>query len=89
MTDNDLRTGMTRIHISIFTCVGAFLVSSLSLSFGYFLIDKGSTGTVLLNVVVEEGIKEINFYCYVPGVIFALLGASIAFYALNRLIGKN
>jgi hypothetical protein len=80
---------MTTVHISIFTSIGAFLTSAFSLLLGYLLIDKGSTGTVFLEVVVSEGMQKINFYCYVPGLFFALLGASIAAYALKTLIKKS
>lgn len=80
---------MTTVHISIFTSVCAFMTSALSLFLGYMLIDKGSTGTVLMEVVLSHTEKKINFYCYVPGVFFAVLGACIACYALRTLISRS
>ena len=75
-----MANGLTTVHISIVTAIGAFAVSALAIWCGYLLIESGTAG--VLQVSVEARGVKVNLFTYIPGIAFALFGAAIAWRAL-------
>jgi len=82
-----MTNGVSRVHISIVTAVGAFAVSALAIWCGYLLIQSGATGAVELTIEAR-GVK-VNLFTYIPGIAFGLFGAAIAWRALSVLIRRE
>jgi uncharacterized membrane protein len=83
--NSEHRSGMTVVHISIVTSIGAFSVSALSIFLGYKLFLAGATGA--FQFTVEDAHAKASLLSVAPGLGFALFGMGIAIYALKKLIG--
>lgn len=83
----EYRPGMSPVHISIVTAIGAFSVSALSIFLGYKLFIAGATGAFQFSV--ESGKAKASLLSVAPGLGFAAFGMGIAIYALKRLIGVS
>ena len=75
---------MTTVTISVFTAIGAFAVSALSIYLGYKLFLAGATGAFKFEAEVENA--KVGLISVAPGIGFAAFGMFIALFALYKLI---
>ena len=78
---------MSTVWVSIIAGIGAFSVALLSIYLGYELFLAGASGAFKFNV--QGAGAMVGFESVAPGLAFALFGASVAIYALRKLMGKN
>ncbi len=77
----------TTVHISLVTALGSFTTACISIICGFLLISGGTTyGETGLTLATKT--LQVNFYSFVPGVAFAMFGASLAAWTVHRLIKK-
>lgn len=76
---------MSTVLVSIFTAIGAFSVSGLSIFLGYKLFVAGATGQFQFNA--KHGESSVGLKNAAPGLAFAISGACIAIYAIRNLMG--
>ncbi|AXH09538.1 hypothetical protein CP960_01420 [Malaciobacter halophilus] len=77
----------TTVDISITTARGSFITSCLCIICGFILMFVGSDNG-LTELTVKTKDVTINFYSFVPGVVFTLFGAILAAWTVHRLIKK-
>jgi len=80
-------TNPTAVHISLVTAIGAFATAGISIVCGFLLISSG-TGNAETGLSINTASMQVNFYSFVPGVAFAMFGASLAAWSVHRLIKK-